>query len=205
MNNVEKLYSNSKSFSEFTKDYVNYLRDIFSNIDEHSLNQLEKELEEARKNDNTIFVAGNGGSASTATTMANDLGFDILKKTGQENTFKVFALTDNNSVITAIANDTGYENIFLGQLRIHYKPGDKLLVISASGNSVNVVKAVEWVKSKGGRTIGFLGFDGGKLKEMCDVVVLAKTLKGEYGPVEDAHLIINHVLTHWFINKLKKD
>ena len=105
--------------------------------------------------------------------------------------------------MTAIANDVGYENLFLGQLEIHYRPGDKLIAISASGNSPNVVRAVEWVKQRGGRTIGLVGFDGGKLREMCDVVVHVKAASGEYGPVEDAHLILNHILAHWFQNKLK--
>ena len=116
----------------------------------------------------TIFVAGNGGSAATATTMANDIGFDILKKTGTKTPFKVFALTDNNSVITAIANDVGYENIFINQLKIHYREGDSLIVISASGNSENLIKSAEWVKSKGGDVFGLLGFTVGKLSSICD-------------------------------------
>ena len=135
--------------------------------------------------------------------MANDIGFDIIKKTGTDKPFKVLALTDNTSVITAIANDVGYENAFINQLKIHYRKGDKLLVISASGNSENVVKAAKWVKTNGGRVIGFLGFDGGKLKDLSDVVIHVKTEPGEYGPVEDTHLILNHVLAHWFQNKLK--
>ena len=81
-----------------------------------------------------MFVIGNGGGAATSTTMANDLGFDILKKTKVKKTFKIHSLTDNSSVITAIANDTGYENIFINQLKIHYQRGDSLLIFSASGN-----------------------------------------------------------------------
>ena len=96
-----------------------------------------------------------------------------------------------------------YENIFINQLKIHYKEGDCLIVISASGNSPNVLKAVEWVRSKGGKIIGFLGFTGGELLSLCDVSIHIKTKPGEYGPVEDAHLIMNHILAHWFQNKLK--
>jgi D-sedoheptulose 7-phosphate isomerase len=203
MNNVEKIYKESKNVGEFAKGYFNYLKQVIDSIDLLTVNQLEEEFEQSRKYGHTIFVAGNGGSATTATTMANDIGFDIIKRTGIDKPFKVFALTDNNSVITAIANDVGYENIFINQLKVHYSPGDKLLVISASGNSLNVVKAAEWVKSHGGRVIGFLGFDGGRLKEICDVVIHIKTVAGEYGPVEDVHLIVNHILSHWFQNKLK--
>jgi len=172
-------------------------------MDLDELDMFENEFVLARESGNTIFVAGNGGSAATATTMANDIGFDIIKKTGTENPFRVFALTDNSSVITAISNDVGYENIFINQLKIHYRKGDKLIVISASGNSENIVKAAKWVQSQGGKVLGMLGFDGGILREICDSSVLVPSIQGEYGPVEDMHLMINHLLAHWFQNKLK--
>lgn len=203
MNNIEKIFQNSKNAGEFCRGYFTYLNRVLDSISPESVNQLVAELEDARSSGNTIFVAGNGGSAATATTLANDVGFDILKKTGTNMPFRVFALTDNASVITAIANDVGYENIFINQLKIHYRPGDKLIAISASGNSANVVTAAEWVKQQGGRVIGFLGFTGGKLKSICDVTIHAESVAGEYGPVEDAHLIMNHVLAHWFQCKLK--
>jgi len=203
MNNLEKAYGRVNSIAQFSKEYFSYLTKVLESINENEINLLAEVFELARSNGNTIFVTGNGGSATTATTMTNDIGIDILKKTGTEKAFKVFALTDNNSVITAIANDVGYENIFINQLKIHYRSGDILLVISASGNSENVVKAAEWVKSKGGKVIGFLGFTGGKLKGLCDVKIHVKTEPDEYGPVEDAHLVMNHVLAHWFQNKLK--
>ena len=88
-------------------------------------------------------------------------------------------------------------------MKIHYRDGDNLIVISASGNSPNVLEAAEWVRSRGGSVIGFLGFSGGKLIDLCDVKIHVKSQPGEYGPVEDAHLIMNHILAHWFQNKLK--
>lgn len=203
MNNIEKCYQNCRSAGEFAQSYFVYLKSVLDSIMPDSIDQLANELEEARIKGNTIFVAGNGGSAATATTLANDIGFDIIKKTGTDRPFRVFALTDNTSVMTAISNDVGYENLFVNQLKIHYRAGDKLLAISASGNSSNVVIAAQWMKQQGGRVIGFLGFDGGKLKDLCDVIVHVKSLPGEYGPVEDAHLIMNHVLAHWFQCKLK--
>ena len=203
MNNLEKLLEQSNSIEKFSKGYFKYLLKVLDCIDEEEIDKLSAVFESARQNGNTIFVAGNGGSASTATTMANDIGFDIIKKTDTDKPFRVFSLVDNNSVITAISNDVGYENIFLNQLKIHYRFGDSLIVISASGNSPNVLKAAEWVKSKGGNIVGFLGFSGGKLIDYCDVKIHVKTEPGEYGPVEDAHLIINHVLAHWFQNKIK--
>jgi len=203
MNNVEKLCNDSGSASEFAKGYISYLKKVLDSIAPESIDKLVAEFEEARAGGSTIFIAGNGGSATTATSMGNDIGFDIIRKSGTDKPFRVLALTDNTSVITAIANDVGYENIFLNQLKIHYRSGDKLLAISASGNSPNVVIAAKWVKEQGGRVMSFVGFTGGELKELSDVVLHVKSEAGEYGPVEDAHLILNHILAHWFQFKLR--
>lgn len=203
MNNINRLCNNSQSGGDFAHEYFNYLKQVLDSITPESIDKLVEEFENARVTGNTIFVAGNGGSATTATSMANDIGFDIIKKTGTEKPFRILALTDNISVITAIANDVGYENVFVNQLKIQYRQGDKLLAISASGNSPNMVTAAEWVKEQGGRVISFVGFTGGKLKEVSDVVVHVKTEAGEYGPVEDAHLVLNHILAHWFQLKLR--
>lgn len=203
MNTIELLCRNAETAGDFASGYFAYLKQVLDSIPAEAINSLVAEFEEARSKGNTIFIAGNGGSATTATSMANDIGFDVIKKTGTDKPFRVLALTDNNSVITAIANDVGYENIFLNQLKIHYRPGDKLLAISASGNSPNVVKAAEWVKQQGGNVISFLGFSGGRLKDISDVVLLAQSEPGEYGPVEDAHLVLNHILAHWFQVRLK--
>jgi|TARA_Y100000294_G_scaffold101458_1_gene94223 D-sedoheptulose 7-phosphate isomerase len=203
MNNLEQRFTQVTTIGQYSRKYFSYLANVLESIKENEINKLGEVFESARLNGNTIFVAGNGGSATTATTMANDIGFDILKKTGTNKPFRVFSLVDNNSVVTAIANDVGYENIFINQLKIHYRDGDSLIVISASGNSPNVLEAASWVKSKGGTIIGFMGFNGGKLIELCDVKIHVKSEPGEYGPVEDAHLIMNHILAHWFQNKLK--
>ena len=203
MNNVDRLCKNSQDASTFARGYFSYLKQVLDSIALESIDKLVEEFENARAIGNTIFIVGNGGSATTATSMGNDIGFDIIKKSGTDKPFRVLALTDNTSVITAIANDVGYEEVFLNQLKIHYRHGDKLLAISASGNSPNVVAAAEWVKEQGGRVISFVGFTGGKLKEMSNLVVHVKSEAGEYGPVEDAHLVLNHILAHWFQFKLK--
>jgi len=203
MNNIERLCSGSQSASEFSRLYFDYLKKALDSIESESIDRLVEEFENARVSGNTIFIAGNGGSATTATSMANDIGFDVIKKSGTDKPFRVLALTDNTSVLTAIANDVGYENVFLNQLKIHYRPGDKLLAISASGNSPNVVTAAEWVRQQGGSVLSFVGFAGGKLKEISNVVVHVRSQAGEYGPVEDAHLVLNHILAHWFQFKLR--
>jgi D-sedoheptulose 7-phosphate isomerase len=137
--------------------------------------------------------------------MANDIGVDVLKKGKLEKPFRVFALTDNASVMSAIANDDGYENVFVNQLKVHYRDGDMLVAISASGNSQNVIAAAQWVNKRKGKVTGLIGFDGGRLKDVCDVIIHVKTSQGEYGPVEDIHLIFDHLISSWLQCKLQKD
>tara|TARA_B100000886_G_scaffold322179_1_gene264993 strand:+ start:541 stop:1155 length:615 start_codon:yes stop_codon:yes gene_type:complete len=204
MNNINKVFSEVENLGDFSRKYFSYLQKVLESIDKEELNKLGDLFEKARKNGSTIFVAGNGGSSATSSTMANDIGFDILKKTGTKKAFKLMSLVDNHSVITAISNDVGYENIFVNQLKIHYRKGDLIILISASGNSPNILEAANWVRGEGGKIIGFLGFKGGNLLNLCDVKIHAVTNEGEYGPVEDAHLIVNHILAHWFQNKIKK-
>ncbi len=203
MTDISAAAANCDSITSFASAYFARLSAILESLDLTQLATLESEFESARQNGQTIFTAGNGGSATTASSMANDLGFDILKKTSVDRTFQIHALTDSLPAITAVANDVGYERIFVDQLRIHFRPGDKLVVISASGNSPNVVKAAEWTKRHGGCVIALVGFSGGRLAELADVVLHFVTATGEYGPTEDAHLVVNHILAHWFQHKFR--
>lgn len=203
MNQIEQLAAECSNFQQFAVGYFKHLYDLLRKVDTNAVAQFVQEVENARANQNTFFFAGNGGSAVTASHMANDIGVDVLKKGGSDKPFRILALTDNTAVMTAIANDDGYENLFVNQLEIHYRDGDKLAVISASGNSPNVVAAAKWVKERGGRTVGIVGFDGGKLKDICDIVIHVRTQIGEYGPVEDIHMIINHLISNWLICQLQ--
>jgi D-sedoheptulose 7-phosphate isomerase len=193
------FFNQSKDFKSFARSYAQYISKLLQELDVESLEGLTKEIEEARVKQNTIFVIGNGGSAATASHMANDIGFGVHRHA--EPTVKFMSLTDNVAVLTALANDVGYEQIFVRQLQLYFRPGDKLLVISASGNSPNLVIAAEWVRKQGGQVLGFLGFDGGKLKSLCNQSVIVKTPKGEYGPVEDIHMILDHLLHLWLWGK----
>lgn len=192
-----------KDIKSFSKNYFSRIEEIISKINLKEIKKLEDEFMDLYKKDSTLFVFGNGGGAATAMTMANDLGFDIKKKTKLKKTFKIISLNDNSSVLTAIANDVGYEEVFLNQLKIHFKKNDKILIFSASGNSENLLKAAKWVRKRGGKVISILGFDGGKLKKLSNHYIHFKTEKGEYGPVEDLQLMINHILAHWFQVKFK--
>ena len=205
MNNVEQMFNRSNNIVDFSKSYFDYVCQVLNSLDVKAIGDMAAEMEKARDGKNTIFVVGNGGSAVTATHMANDLGTDILKKSGTDIPFCVHALTDNTAVMLAVANDDGYDRIFVDQLRVHYRPGDKLLAISASGDSPNAVVAAEWVKRRGGVVMSFVGFNGGKLKKISDICIHVKSNPGEYGPVEDIHLILNHLLANWLQYKVYKE
>lgn len=204
MSNLDKLLGESTDAVEFAGAYLDYMCGLLSRLDRKAVAAFIEELELARRRQNTVFVVGNGGSAATASHMANDLGVGT-RAAERGRPFRVLALTDNVAAITAIGNDDGYEHIFVYQLRIHYRPGDMLVAISASGNSPNVVAAAEWIKRQGGKVLGLVGFDGGALKRLCDVLIHAETPKGEYGPVEDIHMIMDHLVYTWLRNRVARN
>ena len=204
LNTIERLSLETLSAEAFAAGYLDYVSTLIKKLDTRAIAAFIHQLEAARQNNNTVFLAGNGGSAATASHMANDIGLDVLKKSKIGTPFRVLALTDNVAVMTAVGNDDGYDKLFVYQLRIHYQPGDKLVVISASGNSPNVVEAARWVKQQGGAVIGLVGFDGGKVREFCDVLLHVETPRGEYGPVEDIHLILNHLTANYLLGKMRQ-
>ena len=140
----------------------------------------------------TVFIVGNGGSAATASHMATDL---MLGSLLVDPPLRVIALTDNQAIITATGNDVDFVQVFARQLSRLAKPGDLLLVVSASGNSPNILVCVDTAKAMNLTTVGFTGFDGGKLATLVDLLVHVPTRTGAYGPVEDAHLAVNHMIT----------
>ena len=191
MNTLEKYFQTSTSSSEYVRNYLSYLSELVLKLDRDEIVKVINLLLDARQSGKMIFFIGNGGSAATASHFANDLAIGTRSNS---NPFRVMSLTDNNAVITAIANDYGYENVFVKQLEALYSKGDLLVAISASGNSPNLLKAVNFVKKRNGLTIGLTGFDGGKLKKIVDYVIHVPTDKGEYGPVEDIHMIFDHII-----------
>jgi len=140
----------------------------------------------------TLYSIGNGGSAATASHLATDLGVGSLNK---KNPIRAVSLTDNNAVLTASANDFGYEQIFVRQIDLLARKGDVLLAISASGNSKNLILGVEKAKELGCTTIGMTAFDGGALRQIVDLSLHINTNFGEYGPAEDLHAMMSHSIT----------
>jgi D-sedoheptulose 7-phosphate isomerase len=173
--------------------YLQEFSGLVSRIDVNAICRVAKLLAEARKKSATIFIAGNGGSAAISSHWVNDLG--KATKRSEYPPMRVLSLSDNVSWLTALANDEGYERVFSGQLENFANPDDVLIVISSSGNSMNLVRAVELAKSRNLRTIGLLGFSGGKLKNMVDEHIVIETDKGAYGLVEPAHEMLCHLIT----------
>lgn len=175
------------------KDHTRALDRLLRGIDVAALERVVEMLATARDAGGTVFVAGNGGSAATASHLANDL-CKATRGNGHA-PMRVLSLSDNTPWFTALANDEGYERAFAGQVENFAGPGDVLLVISASGNSPNLIAAVTAAHEHGATALGLLGFDGGALIQMLDEVLWLRTPRGEYALVEDAHSALCHVLT----------
>uniref|UniRef100_UPI004047E35C SIS domain-containing protein n=1 Tax=Aliarcobacter sp. TaxID=2321116 RepID=UPI004047E35C len=184
---------------EFTKKYIENLKALLDNIDETVVEQIVEEIEKLLINKGRLYVLGNGGSSATASHMVNDLGTGLRRR--DIINLDVVSLGDNSPVVTAIANDIGYDNIFYMQMKGLIKPEDVVLAISCSGNSPNIVKAIEYAKDQGCKIIGVSGFDGGKLKEISDIKFHIDAPKGEYGLVEDVHMILDHIIYSYYIQK----
>jgi len=174
-------------------EYVADFQAILATLDLVALVRIVDRLRVARDAGRTVFVAGNGGSAATASHWVNDLA-KATQRSGQR-AFRVVGLADNVSWLTALANDEGYERVFAGQLENFVGPGDVVAVISASGNSPNVLRAVELARGRGAITIGFVGFDGGKLRGLVDECLWVPTAQGAYGLVESAHSVACDIVT----------
>ena len=177
---------------EFSKNYIARLSSMLKNIDVDAIDAIASALEKTVISNSNIYIMGNGGSAATASHMVNDLGVG-LRRRGLIN-FNIHSLADNTPVTTAIANDIGYENIFYMQLEGLLKKDDVIIAISCSGNSPNITKAVNYAKEIGSQVIGITGFDGGVLKTLSNINFHIDAPKGEYGLVEDTHMILDHII-----------
>lgn len=189
--------------SEFAKDYVVSLKNVLDRLPWAAVDQVLQVIEEAYQRRSQIFVIGNGGSAATASHMMNDLCKGTIGHKGDATwpRFRVLALTDNVALMTAWANDTDYNHIFSEPLKTLAQRGDVLIAISASGNSPNILAAVEAAKQMGVKVVGLAGFGGGKLAKRADVAFVVAS--DEYGPVEDVHMILDHIITGYLYDKLK--
>ena len=200
MNKIDQIYINSHSIKDYSKSYIQYLTSVLKNISLVEIENFVNVLLEARERESSIFFIGNGGSAATASHFANDIAIGTRTF---EKPFRAISLCDNQAVITAIANDDGFEKIFSQQLQVLLKKNDVVVSISASGNSYNLLQAIDVAQKMSAITAGISAFDGGKMKEMVDVSLHVPTEKGEYGPAEDAHMVLDHLISNYLMRLVR--
>ena len=180
---------------DFLKSYKEKSLAALERIAEQDVAQLIELLSAAREADRQIFLCGNGGSAATASHLANDLGKGASR--GHDKRFRVLALTDNVSWITALANDTDYSQIFVEQLKNYARPEDLLIAFSGSGNSPNVLEVVEWANQNSMLTVGLTGRPGGRLGEMARYPIFVES--SHMGHIEEGHFLIQHLVGYYFM------
>jgi D-sedoheptulose 7-phosphate isomerase len=174
--------------------YMQYANELKQTLDHLAWGTLEKivaRIHQARVEGKQLFIMGNGGSAATASHLACDLAKNI--NTSSYSRLRVMALTDNMPLFSAAANDLGYENVFSEQLANWLQPNDLVLAISASGNSPNVLKAIKFAQSRKATTIGWSGYDGGKLADLADISFIVPNYSIEQ--IEDIHMMMAHMVT----------
>ena len=178
-------------------DYVAKEVELLKNIDVAAISQVMNIFEDALENEKTVYTFGNGGSASTASHMANDFNKGVSEYT--EKKFRFTCINDNIATIMAVANDISYDEVFRFQLKGRLKSSDIVVAISGSGNSKNVINAVEYAKEVGATVIGITGYDGGKLAQLADVNLRADI--NDMQITEDIHMFFNHCMMSVFYHK----
>jgi D-sedoheptulose 7-phosphate isomerase len=181
--------------NNWISDYIAAQKAAFDSIPVAAVAQLIELLRQALKEDRQILVFGNGGSAANASHFMTDLGKGASDKTGKR--FRVLCLSNDVSWITALGNDYSYEDVFVGQLQNYGRPGDIALGISVSGNSPNCVKALQWAKKNGLRTVALVGAKRGQMAAIAERALVINDT--HYGRVEDAQMGICHLLCYAFI------
>lgn len=183
----------------FVTDYIDRLKGLLDKVDPSVIASIIELLEQTLAVRSRIYILGNGGSSATASHMVNDLGAGLRRR--EICNFDVTSLADNSPVVTAIANDIGYENSFFMQMKGLLSQDDVVIAISCSGDSPNIVKAVNYAKELGCKIVGVTGFEGGHLKSASDVSFHVDAPKGEYGLVEDVHMILDHIIYSYYIQR----
>ena len=182
----------------FFSDYSKRLADSLDEINWTDVLRLSEELLAAKIRGSRVFLCGNGGSAANANHIANDLVYAVTECTGSG--FDAVSLTANSSVLTCLANDVGYENVFSEQLAVSGHENDLLLVLSGSGNSENILNALIMAKKLRMRTSAILGFDGGMCKEVTDLPVHVEVSDMQIS--EDIQLVLGHMIMKWLKKEL---
>lgn len=184
----------------FAYNYIENLKNVLENFPHDQFEWFIDTMIDAYHNEKHIFVMGNGGSASTASHWVCDINKGC--SLGKEKKFKMICLNDSISTMLAYANDLSYEDVFVEQLKNFFVPGDVAIGISGSGNSENVLRAIDYANNNGGTTVGLCGYSGGKLYQMVDIPILARV--DDMQKVEDIHMIVVHMSMQRIMQELAR-
>lgn len=185
------------SAADFARWYRDRTREQWDALDLDALSRVAAVVEEAQAKGRFVWVCGNGGSAATSAHVGCDFGKTASKPGAKP--LKCVSLSDNTAFMTAIGNDLSFDETFSRQLENVAAAGDVVILITGSGNSPNLLKVAELAKSRGAKVVGLLGFDGGKLKALCDESLLIPS--DQYGVIEDLHMAVAHILTFYLKQK----
>jgi len=193
MYQLKSLFEGAPDSPGYAQGFLSLVARMLERVDAAAVANLAGLVEEAGSAGRTIYTLGNGGSAAVASHFVNDMGVNswVAGKRG----FRVCSLADNVASVTAVANDVSFEEIFRRQLACGMTSGDLVIALSVSGNSPNVIRAVEYANEAGGVTVGLCGFDGGRLARIAQHAVVIPSSKDEYGPVEDAFSVVFHAVS----------
>jgi D-sedoheptulose 7-phosphate isomerase len=195
----DELPDMSAGTANYARSYFTTLKSLLDAVDNEQLEQIVDILHDCYTKDRRLVLCGNGGSGSTSSHLVCDFQKNILLDGGKP--FEVVALTDSPALISAWGNDTSYENVFAGQARTWLREGDVLIAISGSGNSPNILRAVEVANEVGATSVGLCGYGGGKLAGQAKVAVVVD--KRNMQQVEDLHMIFGHVLFSALRDRIK--
>ena len=194
--------ANAISDKLFFNEYALRLQDVLAKSDWSPVVQLAEDLQLCLKENRRLFICGNGGSAGNAIHLANDFLYGIAKRSGGG--LKVLSLSDNPAVITCLANDLGYDQIFSEQLAVQGEKDDLLIVLSGSGNSPNIIRAINQAKKMNIKSYAILGFDGGQCKSLADVAIHFSV--NDMQIAEDMQIVVGHMIMQWlYMNRPKID
>jgi D-sedoheptulose 7-phosphate isomerase len=181
--------------NNWISDYIKVHCQTLATVPIEKVADLRMRLDRALQGDRQIFVCGNGGSAANASHFVTDLGKGASDAIGRR--FRCLSLNDNVPWMTALGNDYAFEDVFVRQLENFARPGDLFMAMSVSGNSPNVIKAIEWAASRGLDTVGLVGGNGGQLADKAEFVI--RIDDDHFGRVEDAHMLICHLLCYSYM------
>lgn len=183
-----------EAFADGIADYLGRLKDVIDKLDINEITTVMGRLLAAYHRHASIYIFGNGGSASTASHFVNDFNKGV--SAGLDRGFRLYCLNDNVSTVMAVANDISYDEVFALQLHNYLRESDLVIAISGSGNSPNVVRAIEYARARDIETVGLVGYGGGRLKELADYCVHVPV--DDMQKVEDLHLVVNHIMMALF-------